>query len=81
MSRLSTLTPEAFTYEDFRREHPAAVVLFAHREGRLRVVSEGSDPPPAGTVLLALRREREVDQHRAAKKGTEKAKEKDSPTG
>lgn len=78
--RRTTLT-EAFTYEDFRREHPAAVVLFAHREGRLRVVSEGGDPPPAGTVLLALRREREVDQHRAAKKGTERITEKGTERG
>ncbi len=72
--RRTTLS-EKFDVADFRAQHPEAVLMFTHRQGRLRVVTEGSDPPAAGTVLVAMMRERDVEgrtERNAAKKAAKR---------
>ncbi|MCB0881693.1 MAG: sodium:proton antiporter [Thermoleophilia bacterium] len=56
--RRTTLS-DAFTFADFRREHPEAVVMFTHRGGRLTVLTEDS-PEPGDGVLVALTGDREL---------------------
>ncbi len=77
--RRTTLSAK-FDVADFRAQHPEAVMMFTHRQGRLRVVTEGAPPPQPGTVLVAMMPERDLEGRternaakRAAKKGSREA--------
>ena len=72
--RRTTLS-DRFGYDDFRHRHPEAVLMFTHRLGRLRVVTEGGVTPGPGTVLVALMAERDTEERierNAAKKASKR---------
>lgn len=79
--RRTTLT-EKFGYDDFRRQNPDAVVMFTYRRGRLRVAREDAVRPGPGYVVIALMRERDVEnrsERNAAKKASKRERGASSP--
>lgn len=69
-----TTISEAFTFDDFRRAYPQAVVMFTHRAGRLSVFTEESDDPE-DCVVVALTSDREVGKRSVRNAERKAAKE------
>lgn len=61
-----TRLTDTFTYDQFREQHPDAVVMFAVRGGRVDVVTEDNEPTGAA-VIVALMRERDPAERSARK--------------
>lgn len=70
----STAISDAFTFDDFRREYPRAVVMFTHRAGRVSVFTEESGDPEDG-VVVALTSGREVGKRSVRNAERKAAKE------
>ena len=77
--RRTTLT-ERVGYDDFGRLNPDAVVMFTYRRGRLRVAREDAVRPAPGFVVIALMRERDVEE-RSERNAAKEASKRDRRAG
>lgn len=75
-----TRLSEEYGFEDFRSQHPNAVVMFTHRQGQLQVFTEDSSAPEAGTVVVAQMGERDLEDRMARRAAEQADKEVDRST-